>query len=313
MRHLTIIIFLFLTGAAFGADYIEVDLPTTATINQIYFFNDQLGWAATSDGEVLSTYDGGKTWRLSQVSKRNIRDIHFQNRVGYITGNRGLLMKTTNGGATWQDISMNIKYNFTGLGIVDDSTAIICGTDQNSMSKTKGEIFESRDYGKTWKKHDWRLGNGFVDLAVCPPRRVYLLAIKKVFHSISQGVRYFHGKYEGSRLAFGFDFMDEWGFMVGRKGYFAWSNTHGKKWEERELDLTLDLYAVEMFDRYSGVAVGEKGTVMYFYDDGQRQVLDNCGRDVDLRTLFITGNRIFLGGDNGLMMYKDRFPRSDQE
>lgn len=313
MRHLCVILALTLAGMAQGANYTRINVPTTATINKIYFNNDLQGWAVTSDGEILTTFDGGNTWRKMDVSKRNIRDIDFNNRDGYLAGDRGLLMKTTNGGAVWNDISQNIKYNFTGVGIMNDSSVIICGTDQNSISKTKGVIFVSRDYGKTWKKHDRHLGNGYTDLVVFPPKKVYLLAIKKVFHSINSGLSYFPGNYAGSRLAFGFDLMDDWGFMVGRNGYFARTTTHGRAWEEVKLEITKNLYAVKMFDHYSGVAVGEDGVVVYFFDDADRHTTESCGHEVDLYTVCVTGEKIFVGGDGGLLLSRERFPRFDDK
>lgn len=313
MRHLVLCFLLFLAGIASAADFVKIDLPTTSTINKILFYNDQLGWAVTSGGEVLSTIDGGAHWKSTVVSQRPIRDIDFMNRDGYLVGDRGLLMKSTNGGGTWQDMSLNMKYNLVGIGIVDDSTIISVGTDQNSVSKAKGEIFESRDFGKTFKKHPFRYGNGYTDIAVGPPRKVYVLAIKKVSHSISKGLRYFHGTYEGSRLAFAFDFMDDWGFMVGHKGYFARSITHGKSWEEVDFGIDKELFAVEMFDKYSGVAVGEDGLIVSFYDSGDRHVIDNCGFDLDLKTVCITAQKIFIGGQDGLMMVKERFPRAKTE
>jgi photosystem II stability/assembly factor-like uncharacterized protein len=310
MRHIITILTLLLACSAFGADYQKIDLPTTADINKILFYNDQMGWAATSAGEVLSTFDGGKTWRKIQATSRSIHDIDFMNRNGYIVGERGLIMKSTNGGATWQDMSLNIKYDVIGVGILDDTTIITCVNDLNSMSKARGDVFESRDGGKTWKKHAWRLGNGYTDLAVCPPRKVYLLASKKAFHSISWGVRYFHGAYGGSKLGFGFDFIDDYGYMVGHKGLFDYSMDHGRNWKTINIDTTAELYAVEMFDRSSGVAVGEGGLVMYFYDDGDRQSIENCGWDTDLHTVCVTGDKIFFGGDKGLMFSKERFPRA---
>jgi photosystem II stability/assembly factor-like uncharacterized protein len=240
-----------------------------------------------------------------EVTSRNIRDIEVLGRQGYLTGDRGLLMKSTNGGATWTDISLNIKYNFSGVAIVNDSTAIICGTDQNSMSKTVGKVFDSWDYGKTWKKHR-HLGNGYVDIAANPPKKVFLLAIKKVYHSISWGMRYFPGKYDGSRMAFGFDFMDDWGFMVGKSGYLAKTTTHGREWEEIDFKLDKDLYAVEMFDKESGVAVGEAGIIVYFYKDAYEHIVDYYPNAVNLSTVCITENRIYFGGEDGVMFYKRR-------
>lgn len=316
MRYLIVICTVLLTAAACGGDYTKIDVPTTGTINQIFFFNDQLGWAVTSDAEVLSTFDAGKTWRKQKVGERNIRDIHFHNRAGYLTGDKGLLMKSTNGGGTWEDMSLGLKYNFVGIGAVNDSVAIVCGTDQNSVSKTKGVVFETRDGGKTWKKHAYKLGHGYTDLATYGDRKVFLLASKKAFHSISEGSRYFHGGYEGDRLGLGFDFENDWGFLVGVKGLLGYSFDHGRNWRLIDIDSTsgyakTNFYAVEMFDKYSGVAVGDHGAIMYLYDDGDRQTFENCGWDINLRSVFITGEKVFFGGEKGLMFYRERFPRHE--
>jgi photosystem II stability/assembly factor-like uncharacterized protein len=300
----------FLSGAVTAGDYIRINIATEATINQIFFMTDKLGWVATSDGEVLSTFDGGKTWKRMQVTSRAINDVQFQPRQGYIVGERGMIMKSTSGGASWDDISQNIKYNFVGVGIVNDTSIIVVGTDQNSMSKTKGIIFESWDGGKSWHKHPYHLGNGYTDIAVCRPNKVYLLASKKVFHSINNGQRYFHGEYEGSKLGFGFDFEESRGFMAGYEGLLAHSSDHGRNWEEIPIGVTKSLYAIESLDPHSGVAVGEDGLVVYVYDDGDRHVVESCSHEVDLRAVAVTSDKIFFGGDEGVLLYAERVPRT---
>lgn len=305
MKYILIILMIYLTSIACGSEFQKIDLPTKADINEIYFDNPAYGWAVTSDGELLSTWDGGRTWKMKKVTSRKINDIEFMGRRGYLAGDRGLIMKSTDRGATWQDISMNIKYRFTAVGIANDSSALVCGTDQNSMAKTRGVLYHSWNYGKSWKKAP-RYGNGYADIAVTRPKKTYVLAIKRVSHSINAGVNYFHGKYEGNRLAFDFDFIRDWGFMVGSKGYFAKSNTHGKIWEEIELDITKDLFAVDMFDTSSGVAVGQDGVVIFFHEDGKRINAKHCGYNIDLYTVFITSKKIFIGGRDGVMLVMER-------
>lgn len=302
---MTLSIVILTAGAVFSA-FVKVDLQTTAAINDIYFADDQRGWAVTSAGEVFYTYDGGKTWKLNKVGTRGINAIHVPGRYGYLAGEKGLLMKSTDRGATWKDASLNLKYNFTGVGVLGDSNAVVVGVDLNSMAKTRGEVFQSFDYGKSWKKHPSHLGNGYTDLAVCAPHKYYILATKKAFHSVSSGIFFVPGAYEGKRLAFSFDFIDDWGFLVGADGLFSKSITHGKKWENVDLGLTMTLYSVKMFDKFSGVAVGQGGTVIYFYDSGGRKIVDNCGEKVDLLAVGVTSERIFCGGHSGAFFYTTR-------
>ncbi len=306
---MTICLLVCFLSSGFGADFVKQTLPTQATISKIFFINSYHGFAVTGDGELLKTNDAGKTWKLKKLGKRAITDIHIIGRVGYLVGEKGLLMKTKDRGATWRDISLNLQFNFSGVGILNDSMTILCGTDQHSMSKAKGVLFQSFDYGKTWKKQKhW--GNGYTDIETQPNNKIYLLAIQKVFHSINNGIHYFRGKYEGAHLCFGFTFMDDFGFIVGQDGYFGYSATHGRKWEQIDLKITKTLYAVDMYDKSSGVAVGKDGIVVFFNDNGNRFTISNTGQTDDLRTVALTDEFIFAAGVNGAFYSKERFPKA---
>lgn len=305
MKSLLAIMFITLATALSAADYIPITIPTTADITKVFFADRFNGWVTTSAGELLSTFDSGKTWKLKQITNRAIADFAIRGKRGYLTGERGLLMKTTDGAASWQDISLNLKFSFSGVGIINDSTAIICGTDQNSMAKTIGETFATRDYGKTWEKQP-RLGNGYFDIVAWPPKKVYLLAIKKTFHSISEGGNYWMGRYQGSGLGYAIDFQDDWGYLVGTKGLFNKTADHGRNWKEVPLQITKTLYAVGMFDHASGVAAGQGGVVVNFSEFGDEYTVENCGLNVDLTTISMTEDRVYFGGQKGTLLYRAR-------
>ncbi len=310
MRKILTLIILILAASIAAQDsppeYTRLDVPSESDITKIFFINDFYGYAVTAGGELLSTSNGGKIWRSKDVTKREITDICFSDRTGFLCGDMGMIMKTTNGGTSWTDMSQNLKYRFTGIAMLDDSTVFVVGTDQNSMAKTRGVIFASYNYGNTWDKFDKHLGNGYTDIVTDPPRKVYILAIKRAYHSISSGKHFFHGAYGGGRLGFCFDFIEDWGFMVGNDGLFSRTTTHGREWEDVDVGLTKNLYSVAMFDKYSGIAVGEDGVVLYFSESGDKYRSESCGYDFDLNTVFLTDTKIFIGGDEGLMLVKDR-------
>ncbi|MCK5126873.1 MAG: hypothetical protein KAR42_11515 [candidate division Zixibacteria bacterium] len=309
ISFLVLIIGLILSGSILGADFVKYETPTDAAINKVFFTNDRHGVAVTSKGELMHTSNSGKTWKSKELTKRAIRDIHIIGRNGYLAGDKGLLMKSTDGGYTWRDVSLDLKFNFSGVGIINDSSIVVCGTNQNSMSKAQGVMFISYDYGKNWKKQKhW--GNGYTDVKTIPTFRVYVLAIKKALHSVSGGLHFFNGKYEGSRLCLGFDFMNDWGFMVGYDGYFARSTDHGRNWEEVPIDITKTLYAVEMFDKFSGIAVGQDGLIVTFSGSGDRYTVEQCGETIDLKTVEVTDNMIFCAGLKGSFFALERFPKA---
>lgn len=293
-------------GAASAVVFTKIDLPTQATINKIFFLDQYRGWVVTSAGELFFTYDGGVKWKLIKSQNRAITDIQIMDQVGYLVGEKGLLMKSTDHGATWRDMSLNIKYNLVGVGMLADSCAVVIAADQNSIAKTRGEVFQTYDYGKTWDKHPYKLGNGYQDIVAWPPYKFYILALRKTFHSTDYGLLYITGTYEGSRMAFGFDLQDDWGFMVGQEGYFAKSTTHGKSWTEVDLGIKASLYAVKMFDKNSGVAVGQDGMIVYFSNDGANHTVEYCGQKVDLLTVAVTSDKVFCGGKQGALYFTTR-------
>lgn len=311
MRYLLILLLTIIVPLGNAAEFKKINVATEGTITKICFPNSFQGWAVTTKGEVLSTYDAGATWHVQKITSRKINDIDMMGRVGYIAGEKGLLMKSTNGGATWRDISLSMKYKFNGVGIVNDTIVVVCGVNLNSISKLKGDFFITRDAGKNWKKHN-HLGNGYVDIVTQPPLKIFILGVRRAFHSVNAGLYFFHGRYEGKRMGFAFDFIDDWGYLVGSKGLFARSTTHGRAWEEVDLGITADLYAIDIYDKDAGVAVGEDGLIIYFSSDGDRFTAENCGFKVDLKTVAVTDTKIFVGGQKGHLLVKDRFPQKEE-
>lgn len=306
---ITLCLILCFASIAISADFVQHKTPTEATINKILFLSSEYGFAVTDNGELLKTSNGGKTWKSKKLGKRAITDIDIMGREGYLVGEKGLVMKSADAGVTWRDMSLDLKYNFSGVGIVNDSTIVICGTDQHSMSKTKGALFISRNHGIKWEKQG-HLGNGFTDVTTWPPRKVYLIAIKQIFHSINMGLYFFHGTYEGTNLCFGLDFQDDWGYMVGGDGYFGSSITHGRTWERKDFGIDKDLFAVQMFDHYSGITVGQDGIVVFFNDSGNRYTVMNTGVKLDLKTVAVTDDYIYTAGNDGVFFSYKRHARA---
>lgn len=305
MRYLWALLVIALTATSSGAGFVKIDLPTKADIDRVYFADQLYGWATTSQGELLATRDGGKTWTAKKVSNRSINDISMKGHWGYLTGKRGLLMKTIDRGATWRDISLNIKFDFSRVQIVNDSVAFICGTDQNSISKDEGVLFVTDDYGKTWAKKE-HYGNGYADMIAIPAQGIYLLADKQILHSSSGKDEFTGTEHKSHGRPRSFAFVDSCGYMVGDKGYLAISTAYGKKWTPLVSGTENNLMAIRLLDSSSGVIAGQSGTILLFYDYGQRIVKESCDVKTDFLTVCITNSKIFCGGRKGVLLCRSR-------
>jgi photosystem II stability/assembly factor-like uncharacterized protein len=76
----------------------------------IYFHDNQHGFAVNAKGDVIRSLDGGTTWSSQSITGNRLRSIVFiSEKEGYIAGDAnetgGVLYQTLNGGDSWQMIN----------------------------------------------------------------------------------------------------------------------------------------------------------------------------------------------------------------
>ncbi|HEX8502518.1 MAG TPA: YCF48-related protein [Pyrinomonadaceae bacterium] len=74
-------------------------------LNAVCFVSPARGWAVGANGIILSTGDGGRTWRpqASGVGDDLFDVKFFDESEGWAVGSGGTMLHTTDGGATWKD------------------------------------------------------------------------------------------------------------------------------------------------------------------------------------------------------------------
>jgi len=83
-----------------GIGWFSVLVPTTNTINSLYFPSPLTGYASCYGGQVLKTSNSGNNWYLQTTGTGSILNSIFfiNNLTGYVTGDNNTLLKTTDGG-----------------------------------------------------------------------------------------------------------------------------------------------------------------------------------------------------------------------
>jgi photosystem II stability/assembly factor-like uncharacterized protein len=74
-------------------------------LNAVWFASHDRGWAVGGEGVILSTGDGGRTWRpqASRVGD-DLYDVKFFDEAeGWAVGRGGVMLHTRDGGRTWAD------------------------------------------------------------------------------------------------------------------------------------------------------------------------------------------------------------------
>jgi photosystem II stability/assembly factor-like uncharacterized protein len=122
--------------------------------------------SAGTPAVILLTTDGGSVWQ--EVYRNESSDIFldgmdfWDTENGLIYGDpingKLVLLKTSNGGASWQNISQNNTISLVAgeASFAASGTAIRCDSKGNAWIASGGlqsRIFQSSDYGNTWKAY----------------------------------------------------------------------------------------------------------------------------------------------------------------
>lgn len=128
----------------------------------VWFADNQRGWAVGAFGTFLSTDDGGKTWE-DKTDQLTADGMHLNSVTGgrdgllVVAGEAGYITVSHNYGNTWQQPELDTDSTIFGLmGSADGDLLIATGL--------RGVTFRSRDHGDTWQELspqvDYSLANG---------------------------------------------------------------------------------------------------------------------------------------------------------
>lgn len=145
-----------------GANWISQNSGiTVSTIDDIFFIDQNTGWALTNDylfqgSIVLRTTNGGANWtnyRLTDTTKV-FNVVYFLNsQTGFLTGYTGEIFKTTNAGANWAECIIDTSfcsffYLFpkNKISFLNSNTGYACGGQIDIV----GMVWKTTDAGLNW-------------------------------------------------------------------------------------------------------------------------------------------------------------------
>lgn len=131
--------------------------------DDIWFLTPELGWAVNSDGHILKTADGGKTWEVQFRADVYLRCIGFASELRGWVGTLGApaakrLFETRDGGTTWQpvaDLPVLAPSWVCGLSVVNASVAYASGTNEPFPTFNRPpRMMKTVDGGESWTAWD---------------------------------------------------------------------------------------------------------------------------------------------------------------
>lgn len=289
---------------------------TLAWLRDVYFLNENKGFAAGGGGTLLSTEDGGKSWKKEAIPTSDaIEQIHFfDENTGWLlcqrsSYNRGAnspsyLLKTADGGAHWE------QANFIGGGGRERVTKVFFS--QNKLAMAIGEsgiLLALKDDGKTWKR-------------IISPTRFLLLDgdFTDDFHAAIVGA--------GGSLFFSEDAGASWnkafvsgdvktklnnvffvnknsGWAVGGEGKIYQTVNGGKSWRGQNSGFTENLTDVFFVNTAEGWAIGEIGTILHTTTAGNLWTAVASNTKHKLEKVFFIGKKGWAVGFGGTILSFD--------
>ncbi len=288
-------------------------------LQDVEFIDGMNGWAVGSDGLILQTTDGGKTWAPTIVEME--RQVYFWNvyfrdaSVGFITGTRGTIFKTTDGGQTWEpkvainESRLDREGNPAVLGrrlidtwMVDEQTGFMVGENDTFIKTTDG--------GESWVGTGKRVAvgntrNNFERIHFASPTLGWIVGSFGTILRTTDGGETWENQDAGvDNNLKGVNFVDEnTGWIAGQEGVILHTQDGGVTWTKQETKSYDSLYDIAFVDPQTGWAVGDFGTILHTTDGGQTWIREETGNSTPLYAIHAIDKAHRWGvGENGLII-----------
>jgi photosystem II stability/assembly factor-like uncharacterized protein len=315
MRYIKPALLLFiclLLSQSASAGWSKQRVNSFAWFQGIYFLNEKKGWITGGNGTIMTTEDGGDTWKkMASGTADTIREVYFSDeqngwllceRDRYNMGTKApsYLLKTTDGGAHW----INIELGNGSPALV----SIFFGKDKKGWAVGEsGAVFSMTDNGDVWRKRVAPTVYAVFDGAFSSEYNGCLVGGGGTILFTEDGGQLWNvatvfGQSE-TKLNAVFFADKRNGWTVGSQGKIFNTTNGGKSWRPQTSAVKTDLHDVYFSSASDGWAVGENGTLLRTQSGGKVWANVPSGVPHRLeRVSFISRDRGFAIGFGGTVL-----------
>ncbi len=242
-------------------------------LNSIHIAEQKYYTIAADSGIVLSSLDGGATWKnLRLPYKASIGDVYVnKNGRSFIVGDSSSIFVGNKYLDSLKQVNVPKGFTFFKVKFVNDKEGIITGT--------KGIILKTKDSGSTWNQVKSNTNEIIFDCDFFDTKRGFAVGWNGTILSTTNGGESWYNldlKLTDNYLK-SIDLTETgYGLIVGGDGTILRTSDYGNNWEKLNLTFSGGFQKVKFIsDEYSMIA-GSKGVIMVSKDKGETwNVLDS--------------------------------------
>ena len=267
-------------------------------LNSIKFIaNGQIGFLAGQNGLLYKTSDAGNTWFLVPLNiTNNLNKISSDGvNIIVIACNDGKIIRSDDRGNTWNYINIGLNTNLLNLNITEKGKGFIT---------TGGSLYNTNDYGLSWKICFTRAGTTFNSLSdygennsILAGNNNFIFTTRDGGHSWTKPVMpsSFHLDFNYAKM-----FDNALAFTASTNGKIVKTSDGGNTWNivYSSIDNNL-IHAIEKTAAGNLLAAGDNGTMLLSSNMGSSWSPINSDTRVSINCLAFTDSLTGLAaGDN---------------
>ena len=263
----------------------------------VYFSDSRNGWIVGTNGLILVSHDGGKTWTKQESgTDKDLMAVAFPSpKRGWVAGSWGTVLKTDSSGRAWHFQKIG-DATYTGLAFPDAKRGWI-------VSET--HIIHTPDGGKSWEKQAQGTGFPLYDVHFISPREGWASGdFGRVLHTSDGGKRwegYDKGLTAQQLRAIFFTDSDH-GWAAGIDATMFHTSDGGKTWQPQETNLPRmpgshhrwTINDLHFINSKTGWLAADGGYLCSTEDGGKTWKLHHPGPMNDLRGVWMIDKRTII-------------------
>lgn len=253
---------IFLRSQDAGLTWEKRPLPTDVFLNRVIFADSNRGLVATGEGKALTTYDGGRSWKISILdSVTDFRGISWRGKDIILTGSEGNLWISRNDGMDWTRSRTGTNFLMLAAAHVGAAGAIAVGE--------VGTLLSSRDGGAGWEPYGPGPYVNMTGLAPIAPGQWLAFGMDGLLAKTLDSGKTWTVKDSGTAWYLAGAFRGKLGVVCSYEGNLIHSADAGESWQPAAAPANPGpIYGVDFADAATAVAVGEGGTIWRSVDGG---------------------------------------------